>query len=85
MGATKHEYKKCKQVHKQFAFKQTNKQTTIVAEFYRKFIDITTYIKTTCNDVILPIRHIDCSSFRDQLSINTKNINKQINEIYVNK
>ena len=43
-------------------------------------INTTTFIKTKFKNK----RHVSCSSFKDQLSINTKNINKQTNNTYVN-
>ena len=43
------------------------------------YIENITNIRTT----FLPITYLDYSSFRDQLSIDTKNINKQTNKIYV--
>ena len=44
-----------------------------------------TYIKTTFKNTLLNLTYVASSSLRDHLIIDTKNINKQTNYMYINK
>ena len=56
-----------------------------MGEINLNIINTLTFIKTTFKNIFLNKRHVNSSSFRDQLSINSKNINQQTNNSYVNK
>ena len=43
------------------------------------------YSKTKSENITLTITHVDCSSARDQLSINTSDITQEIKIIYDNQ
>ena len=72
--------------------KQTNmiylnkkKQKKIIVGINLNIINTPTFIKTTFKNIFLNKSHVNCSSFRDQLSINSNNMNKQTINSYINK
>ena len=74
--STKHQYRDYKQTNKQYLCKQTNKK--IVTRFNQNITNIITYIKAIFKNIIINKRYVKCSGLREQLCINTRNINKQI-------
>ena len=48
-------------------------------------INTLTFINTTFEDIFLNKRHVNCLNFRDQLSINKRNLNTQTKSLYINK
>ena len=48
-------------------------------------INTLTFINTTFKDIFLNKRHVNCLNFRDQLSIDKRNLNKHTKSLYINK
>ena len=48
-------------------------------------INTLTFINTTFKDIFLNKRHVNCLNFRDQLSIDKRNLNKQTKSLYINQ
>ena len=43
------------------------------------------YLMATFKNIILSRKHVDCIIFGDKLSIDMKNIDKQMTKMYINK
>ena len=76
-----------KSINKQTNIIYLNKQTikTIAVGINLNIINTPTFIKTTFKNIFLDKNHINCSSFRDHLSINSKDMNKHTINSYINK
>ena len=63
---------------------ESKQKKIILARFILNLMDSVMYTKMTFKKIISN-KNVNCSSRKDQLSINTKNINKETNKMYVNK